>query len=328
MRLTKQRLAFGRFLTALLIVALPIALGRAKSEAGKQLRAELASLQKETGISLAYFGWYVGTLDFSHRNKLLSAQDLPRPAGNSQDGDVSPQGDLIAFAWSYGTDPSVKRLAIVRRDGAGLREFPAVKQPDGFCWSGDGSKLVVHARTISNMNSSAGKFYLVDVLSNNVQEIGSASAWLTPQCWSPDAGSFVYEVPETDLSGPGHRGTIERYDLAQKQRFTLTRGSYATWSPASDTIGFLDGDDYYTVDSSGKQKTLLFHAPNARSGLLWSPDSRFVAYGVCCKYSGPTTLLRFYVRRLGDNLEDWIADVGDVPHALHLHWVKPKRLGL
>jgi hypothetical protein len=30
------------------------------------------------------------------------------------------------------------------------------------------------------------------------------------------------------------------------------------------------------------------------------------------------------VRRVRDNAEDWVADVGDVPHARDVHWVVPK----
>ena len=51
-------------------------------------------------------------------------------------------------------------------------------------------------------------------------------------------------------------------------------------------------------------------------------DGCFVAYGLCCKYGGDTTLWRFYVRRLRDNAEDWVADRGDL-HGVDVHWVQP-----
>lgn len=91
-----------KILSALLVVVLTLTTGAATSrKRGPTVRTELASLQRETGLALAYFGWYVGTLDFGHRDKLLSTRNLRSPAGQSQNGDVSPHGTLVAFAWSY-----------------------------------------------------------------------------------------------------------------------------------------------------------------------------------------------------------------------------------
>jgi hypothetical protein len=316
--------------SALLILAVLVSAVGAKSKDDEGPRAELASLQNETGLALAYFGWYIGTLDFAHRNKLLSAEHLPQPAGSSQNGDLSPHGDMIAFAWSYGTPgssslptnvaPSSSRLGIVWRDGREVREFPAVAQPEGFCWSPDESRIVIHTRAGP---SSPGKLYLVNLLSSVVEQIGSGPVLLSTQCWSPDSRHIVYEIPSVEAAH-NSGGTVAVYDFATKRAKMLGGGSYPTWSRNPSSIAFLDGDDYYTIQPSGEQRRLLFHAPKASTGVLWSPDSRFVAYGLCCKYASATTLIRFYVRRVRDNAEDWVADVGDVPHARDVHWVAPK----
>lgn len=316
---------------AFLLVALCAAAGWTKPKHDEGLRSQLTSLQKETGLSLSYFGWYIGTLDFAHKSKLLSAQHLPRPAGNSQNGDLSPQGDMIAFAWSYGTplapgpspnaDPSVTRLAIVRRDGSGLEEFPAVRQPDRFCWSPDQTKLIVYSRVQSKGAAPGAKVYLIDLGSKTVEEILADPVLLTTQCWSPDGKQIVYAIPAQAAETPG---TVVIYDFSTRQVRTLTHGTYPTWSPDGGRIAFLEGKNYYVIQP-GAERKLLFYSPNAKTGVLWSPDSRFVAYGVCCHYSAESTLVRFYVRRLRDNAEDWVADVGDVPHAIDVHWIAPAR---
>ena len=275
-------------------------------------------------------------LDFAHRSKLLSAQHLPRPAGNSQNGDLSPQGDMIAFAWSYGTplvpglspnaDSSVTRLAIVRRDGSGLQEFPAVRQPDRFCWSPDQTKLVVYSRVQSKGAVPSAKVYLIDLGPKTVEEILADPVLLTTQCWSPDGKQIVYAIPTQ--AGAETPGTVVIYDFSTRQTKTLTHGTYPTWSPDGGRIAFLEGKNYYVIQPSGAERKPFFDSPNAKTGVLWSPDSRFVAYGVCCHYSSKaaeSTLVRFYVRRLRDNAEDWVADVGDVPHAIDVHWIAPAR---
>jgi Tol biopolymer transport system component len=321
----------------LLMVGLASTMGAAKSnkkdKRGKEVRAELASLQKETGLSLAYFAWYVGTLDFAHRDKLLSDQKLDGPPAYSQNGDISPHGTKVAFAWSYYVDALGKRsigslrqgerLAIVQTEGTGLREFPAITGPKYFCWSPDESKLAVYT-FVRNGTKKEGKLLVLDLGSNQAEQIAIGPAFLTPQCWSPDGQTLVYGISELGDESI-LTGKIVIYSLAEKSTKILGPGAYPTWSADGNWIAFLEGDDYYIVSPSGHDKKLFLHTIKPRTGLLWSPDGRFVAYGLCCKYRwmDPDTYWRFYVRRLRDNAEDWVADFGDFPVGSDVHWVQP-----
>lgn len=326
----------------LLVILTFTTTGWAKSnEKGKELRAELASIQKETGLALAYFGFDVGTVDFTHRDKFLPTHNLGGPTAHSQNGDISPHGGLIAFAWSYYTDASGKsavnprrqgdRLGIVQTDGTGLREFPAITGPKSFCWSPDESKLAVYS-FVRNGSKKEGKLLVLDLQSNHIEQIETGPAFLTPQCWSPDGRSLVYGISELgDESIP--TGNIGTYNFAEKTSKIVGPGAYPTWSADGNWIAFLDRDDYYVIRPSGIDSKLFLHTAKPTTGLLWSPDGRFVAYGLCCKYRwmDPDSYRRFYIRRLRDNAEDWVADVGDFPGNSDVHWVqplKPEKSGL
>lgn len=321
--------------SSILCIALLLATATAKSgRKNSELRAELASLQKETGLTLAYFGWIIGMVDFGHRSK-IGGYDGPGPAIHAQNGDVSPHGTMIAFAWPYDVDasgnpnphgatsPSAARLAIIRKDGSGLRDFPKITHLDRFCWSPDESKLAV-----STMHFrppwTEGALQIVNLRSGDAEEIRTGPTALTPQCWSPDGSKLVYGIPEDVVHG--WAGKIAVYDFRAKTVRIVGRGAHPTWSSDGKWISFLDRDDYYVVPSTGGERKLLLHAPKAMTGLLWSPDSRYVAYGLCCHYTWAApavTFWRFYVRRLNDNAEDWVADIGDDPHGVDVHWILP-----
>lgn len=306
----------------LLLVVLTLSLAAKSTDKDEGLRAQLASLQNEVGLGLRFFGWSVGTVDFAHRK--VNYEEVPGPAARSQNGDLSPHGTMVAFSWFYSTDPFVSRLAIVQKDGRGLREFPVIKGPKYFCWSPDEAKLAVYS-FLQNGTSAEGRVFVVHLHSNQVEEIATGPAFLTPQCWSPDGYSLVYGI--TALGDePRAVGKVALYSFADKTTKILASGAYPTWSSDGNSIAFLDGEDYYVIRASGNERKLFLHAAKPRTGLLWSPDGRFIAYGLCCKYDLSTTLWRFYVRRLRDNAEDWVADIGDIPHGRDVHWVETLRI--
>jgi len=298
-------------------------------DADRDLRAQLVSLQKETGLSLAYFAWNLEVLDFGHRNKLLAREELPRPAGGSQAGSLSPHGRMVAFAWLYlADDPSfsgvphdLSRLGIVQRDGTHAHEFDSVRFPKSFCWSPDESRIAVYSSYPRGSRWSGGKIYIVNLDSGHVEEVATGSATLSPQCWSPDGTQLVYSVE--DAGSASGMEEIIVYERLRKESRLIGKGQFPTWSSDGKAIAFLTGDDYYTVPPLGGDRKLFLHAPKASTSLLWSPDSRYVAYGVCCKYGWDVQGNRVYVRRLGDNAQIWVADVGYFVDSRALNWILP-----
>jgi hypothetical protein len=325
MRDWKPRISTLLFL--LVVFAFTTAMARSHKLDG--VRGELAGLQEQTGLGLGYFGFVFGKVDFAHRPHFRS-QPGPGPASHAQDGGVSPHATMIAFAWPYsidgegrrifGSHPEGYRLGIVHIDGTGLVEFPAIKEPQYFCWSADESKLAV-STDVRGISGNKGRLVVLDLHSNQVEEIATGPAFLTPQCWSPDGRSLVYKIYAL---GDEHKqvGSVAIYNLSDRTTKVLGPGAHPTWSVDAAWIAFLEGDDYYVVRPDGTDKRVFLHAARPMTGLLWSPDGRYVAYGVCCKYSITSALWRFYVRRLSDNAEDWVADINNIPHGDSVHWIQ------
>jgi hypothetical protein len=299
----------------------------ARSHKAERVRGELARVQAETGLGLGYFGWDFVKVDFAQRSHYW-AQRGPGPTSRAQDGGVSPHATMIAFAWSYHMHGRGNRydldegswLGIIHTDGTGLVEFPALQEPQYFCWSADESKLAVHT-SVHGTSGEKGRLVVLDLHSKQMEEIATGPAFLTPQCWSPDGRSLVYEI---FARGDERKqvGSVAVYSLSDRSTKVLGPGVNPTWSADAAWIAFLQGDDYYVVRPDGTDKRTFLHAARPMTGLLWSPDGRYVAYGVCCKYSWASTLWRFYVRRLSDNAEDWVADINDEPHGDTVHWIQ------
>src|SRR4029077_18727815 len=117
------------------------------------VHAELARLQKETGLSLvALSNNQLHTVVFANRSleaKAFSAK------GTAAQGTISPDGNEIAFGLCpepgfthptpYRTDcpAGVLYLGISRTDASALRTYPTLAYPSGMCWSPDGSNLLL-----------------------------------------------------------------------------------------------------------------------------------------------------------------------------------------
>jgi hypothetical protein len=285
------------------------------------VRDQLASLQRESGLTVGAFSWTVRSISFAKR-KLAADTLLPPPVGRAQNGAVSPHGEQIAFEWRYPNSLSYEsRLAVANRDGTNVREFREIKNPDTVCWSPDESKLAVYSEAQKGSPAN-GKLYLLDLPAHIVREIATGPALLTPQCWSPDDRQIVYEIPTSGAKTGENRIVV--YEFVQKASRDLGRGAYPTWSPDGKRIALYDQNGYYLLHWPELDRTLLLTVKNATTGLLWSPESLFVAYGVCCQYpllEGANA--RIYVRRLSDNSEDWVADIGHLLGDRNCNWIAP-----
>lgn len=274
------------------------------------VREQLAQAQQRNGLSLAFVAEPrnrpesksdpVIFVTFADRsvNRWKNAFPIPDSAVASG-GALTADGNVAAFDLILAERQT---FAIASRSGPGFREIEGVQVswPYSECWSHDDAKLAI----VANDN-----LQIIDPKSGTSETIGPSSN-LTSECWSPDDQRLVYQLNDRVLV----------FDFKQHASRELSKGTGATWSPDGKWIAFRNNDTYYQVRPSGEGQRLLFKSekdlPDLLSPLWWSPDSRVVAYvGPLRNGEGlPLYALRLRVRRLGDNSEDWVAEIsGSAP---------------
>jgi len=284
------------------------------------IREELAHLQKETGLTLLLYDRAVLTLVFSDRS--LREEKLLGPVGNSSQATLSADGEEIAFRWDHYPQPA-DTLAIVRRDGTDLREYPEITSPANMCWSHDKSQLVVSREyPESDGKTKRRKLVIIELASRAIQTIGNDQAYASSQCWSPDDKQIVFD------DGFDLDGSVRVYDVRQKKWNEIARGKYPTWSTDGRWVAFHTQDGYHAVQPNGEGRKILFRDKMAFTPLWWSPHSGIVAYGSWCCRRAPsdpdTNLARIQVRRLADNSHDWVAQVNGLVES-EFQWIQPSR---
>lgn len=260
----------------------------------ESVRAELVRLQEQTGLTLASDDARIEVVRFDKR--WLLRGNLLFNAWSS--GVVSRDGTEIAASYK-GPDRGLS-LGIIRSDGTDLRAFTTIR-PQRTCLSNDKSKVAI---TVPKHPQDA-ELEVMDLASTSIEEVGP-KAELTSQCWSPDDKEIVYESD----------GSIMVYEIGKDKSTSrvLGKGTYPTWSPDGQWIAFLDRDTYYAIHPDGQSLKKLFHKSASYSGLLWSPDTRIVAYvSEAGLFEGgwrylDAEMYRLRVRRLEDNSEDWVAE--------------------
>jgi Tol biopolymer transport system component len=275
-------------------------------------------------------------VQFAERS-LKQIGKLPKPAAKF--GSISFSADGKWIAYEVCTNTAEKRvidsnercasgsthLAIVAADGTGLREFSNLAYPAAMCWSPDNSKIVLLVSDrIANRPPSMN---IVDVSTGSLKSIDSMNGAPSEQCWSPDGKKIVYRMGFNE----GVQ-VVRVYDVAEDKHRDITSGDHPSWSPDGERIAYLDCPPtksdcvYRTIHPDGSGQALLFKIDVNDSPLWWSPDSQFVVYRSFRKFSeeslaGKLVALepvehldtndRLRIRRLADNSEDWLLNLGN-----------------
>jgi WD40 repeat protein len=207
-----------------------------------------------------------------------------------------PEGDrpFNALAWS----PSGERLAIVQNYGEVYRVEPGAASPKlvfssdcqrpptiDLAWQPDGETLVIKQRCPAPTAGAAAELALF--LSRPTGELASFDA--LPD--SPESDVFLAPDGSQIAYVTGQHIFIAGLDGSRPRRITDTPGIYGAagsplaWSPDGTQLAFYEGNYPFqrlnVVRADGGDRRVLTPDANFqiyRSIVLWSPDSRYIAY--------------------------------------------------
>jgi WD40-like Beta Propeller Repeat len=206
-----------------------------------------------------------------------SAQLLPMASypGNEGPPALSPDGNLVAFAWSGGAEPGptdiyVKAVEseVVRR----LTETPDWEADPG--WSPDG-------HSIAFVRDGQGIF--------TMSQLGGAerqvSASGTHVAWASDSKSVLIRDREANTGPFGIHQVF--LDTLERRRLTQAHLGPGDWrfavSPDGNTLAFIRYEregiaDLYVVPMGGGEPRRLSNWNANLHGLSWTPDGREIVY--------------------------------------------------
>lgn len=263
---------------------------------GKQsVREELVARQQKTGLTLLYFGhdtiYATSFSKYGQGYRRLVKHD-PRIFEGSRYRETDPVWILAGFSFSpdgqyiaatYRIEPKNRHpydyasieyfFALLRFDGTLLWKVSALKASRYYCWAGDGTTLMLVGSSASDRVYGApdALFYQLNIKSGEVRSVGRPPDYRTSLWWAPDCRHLAFTPEDSE--------EVRIFDIADSSSRTLGKGRSLNWSPDGRWIAYEAGKgEIWLTDPEGKAKKLFFKDKKFLSGVVWSPDSRFVVY--------------------------------------------------
>ncbi len=198
-------------------------------------------------------------------------------------GQLSPDGQLLAFAWWKSTG---KGLLYLRRmqdqEAAPIRISDIEHDITSISWSADGNRLAFTELDDADQCHVA----LYSLQTNRIDRIANcASLWTTILAWSPVAARLVYTG---QLTGQAPGLLLHDLDSGQIRQLTHSEGLLAdhqpAWSPDGQRVAFVRSDggsgsrDIYVTDMQGDVVRLSENRFHDLHGLSWRADGNALIY--------------------------------------------------
>ncbi|HUO85950.1 MAG TPA: LpqB family beta-propeller domain-containing protein [Thermoanaerobaculia bacterium] len=212
---------------------------------------------------------------------LPSTVPLTSFAGSELDPALSPDGTMLAFAWSgpEGDDYDLYLLPLAGGMPRRLTAGPAEDKNPG--WSPDGERLA-----FVRAAGAASGIYVVAVDGAGVRKLTATSSGDVPDlAWSPD-GRHLYFADRDAGGGPMR---IERLDLVSRRRAVITRPPRhlvgdrdLALSPNGRRLAFaravMPGVEELWVSTAGGEAHRLTGDATSINGLEWAPDGSSILF--------------------------------------------------
>jgi Tol biopolymer transport system component len=207
------------------------------------------------------------------------AQVLPLASYQGVEGPpaLSPDGNLVAFAWSGSAEPGPTDIYLKAVESEALRRLTQTPGSETSpAWSPDGHSLAF-------VRDGQGVF--------TMSQLGGAerqvSATGTHVAWAGDSKSVLIRDGERDT---GPFGIYQVFlDTLERRRLTQAPVGDGDWrfevSPDGSTLAFIRYEkrgiaDLYVVPMAGGEPRRLSNRSGAIYGLSWTPDGREIVYDV------------------------------------------------
>jgi len=190
---------------------------------------------------------------------------------------VSPDGNLVAFAWSGGAEAAATDIYVKAVESEALRRLTATPESETSpAWSPDGHSIafVRDGHGIFTMSQLGGAERQISASGNQVG-------------WAGDSKSVLIRDREGDTGPFG----IYRVFLDTLERVALTQAPVGAgdWrfevSPDGSTLAFIRYEkvgisDVYVVPMAGGEPRRLSNWNTSLYGLSWTPDGWEIVYSV------------------------------------------------
>ncbi|OQY30492.1 MAG: hypothetical protein B6I38_07405 [Anaerolineaceae bacterium 4572_5.1] len=101
----------------------------------------------------------------------------------------------------------------------------------------------------------------------------------------PEAFHRITQGPNNRIAYFSIDGIVKIVDVDQNKIFTVTEGSYPTFSPSGDAIALWQGNDLIIVTLADLSEEVVFHLQSSEveinrqpTGTSWSPDGTLIAF--------------------------------------------------
>ena len=193
---------------------------------------------------------------------------------------LSPDGNLVAFAWSGEVESGPTDIYVKAVGSEALQRLTDTPDSEsGPAWSADGQSIAF-VRDGSNRHA----VLIMSRLGGTEREVSASG---THVAWAGDSKSVLIRDRE------GNTGPFGIYqvflDTLERRRLTQAPVGIGDWkfevSPDGKTLGFIRYNragigDLYVVPITGGEPRLVSNWNASIHGLSWTPDSREIVYSV------------------------------------------------